>query len=57
MREATELHLEGLAAEGDSAPEPITTIVDFAKEDPGHGVSSSIVEWLEVTIPQYQSVA
>jgi len=57
MREALEFHLEGLAADGDAIPEPETTSVDFAEEDPEHGVLSCIVEWLEVTVPQYQSVA
>src|SRR5271167_800413 len=57
MREALEFHLEGLAADGDHIPEPATTSVDFAEEDPEHGVLSCIVEWLEVTVPQYQSVA
>jgi predicted RNase H-like HicB family nuclease len=57
MREALEFHLEGLVAEGDPIPEPATTSVDFAEEDPEHGVLSCIVEWLEVTVPQYQSVA
>jgi len=57
MREAVEFHLEGLAADGDPIPEPVTTSVDFAEEDPEHGVLSCIVEWLEVRVPQYQSVA
>jgi predicted RNase H-like HicB family nuclease len=55
MREAAEFHLEGLGADGDAIPEPITTSVDFAEEDPEHGVLSCIVEWLEVTVPQYQA--
>lgn len=57
MREALEFHLEGLAADGDAIPEPATTSVDFAEEDPEHGVLSCIVEWLEVAVPQYQPVA
>ena len=57
MREALEFHFEGLIADGDPIPEPATTSVDFAEEDPEHGVLSCIVEWLEVTVPQYQSVA
>jgi len=57
MREAVEFHLEGLAADGDAIPESATTSVDFAEEDPEHGVLSCIVEWLEVAVPQYQSVA
>jgi len=57
MREALEFHLEGLAADGDPIPAPAKTSVDFAEEDPEHGVLSCIVEWLEVTVPQYQSVA
>ena len=57
MREAVEFHLEALATDGDPIPEPTTTSVDFAEEDPEHGVLSCIVEWLEVTVPQYQSVA
>ncbi len=57
MRDAVEFHLESLAADGDPIPEPATTSVDFAEEDPEHGVLSCIVEWLEVTVPEYQSVA
>jgi predicted RNase H-like HicB family nuclease len=57
MREAVEFHLEALAADGDGIPEPRTTIVDFAQEDPEHGVLSCIVEWLEIEVPEMQSVA
>jgi len=57
MREAVEFHLEALAADGDSIPEPRTTTVDFAQEDPEHGVLSCIVEWLEIEVPQMQNVA
>jgi predicted RNase H-like HicB family nuclease len=57
MREALEFHLEGLAADGDPVPESTTTSVDFSEEDPEHGVLSCIVEWLEVTVPQYHVVA
>ena len=57
MREAAEFHLEGMAADGDPMPEPATTNVDFAEEDPEHGVLSCIVEWLEITVPQYHAVA
>ena len=57
MREAVEFHLDGLAADRDVIPEPRTTTVDFAQEDPEHGVLSCIVEWLEVSVPQMQSVA
>jgi len=57
MREAVEFHLEALAADGDSIPEPRTTTVDFAQEDPEHGVLSCIVEWLEIDVPRMQSVA
>jgi hypothetical protein len=39
------------------APEPATTSVDFAEEDPEHGVLSCIVEWLEIAVPQYHAVA
>jgi predicted RNase H-like HicB family nuclease len=56
MREAVEFHLEGLAADGDEIPEPHTTSVDFAQEDPEHGVLSFIVEWLEIKVPQVQGV-
>ena len=55
MREAVEFHLEGLAADANAIPEPITTSVDFAEEDPEHGVLSCIVEWLEVAVPQLQT--
>jgi len=57
VREAVEFHLEALVGDGDPIPEPTTTSVDFAEEDPEHGVLSCIVEWLEVAVPQYQSVA
>lgn len=57
MREAVEFHLDGLRADGDEIPEPRTTTVDFAQEDPEHGVLSCIVEWLEVKVPSYHAVA
>ena len=57
MREAAEFHFEEMAADGESIPEPRTTTVDFAQEDPEHGVLSCIVEWLEINVPQMQSVA
>ena len=57
MQEAAEFHLEGLAADGDPVPEPLTTSVDFADEDPEHGVLSCVVEWLEIAVPQYHAVA
>lgn len=57
MREAVEFHLEALAADGDGIPEPRTTSIDFAQEDPEHGVLSCIVEWLEIEVPQMQNVA
>ena len=57
MREAAEFHLEGLSADGESLPEPVTTSVDFSEEDPEHGVMSCIVEWLEIAVPQYHAVA
>ena len=57
MREAVEFHLEALAGDGDPIPESTTTSVDFAEEDPVHGVLSCIVEWLEVGVPQYHAVA
>lgn len=57
MREAAEFHLEGLAADGETVPEPVTTTVDFAEEDPEHGVLSCIVEWLEIAVPRVHAVA
>jgi predicted RNase H-like HicB family nuclease len=57
MREAAQFHLEGLVGDGDPLPEPVTTSVDFAEEDPEHGVLSCIVEWLEIAVPQYHAVA
>jgi predicted RNase H-like HicB family nuclease len=57
MREAVEFHLEALAADGDGIPEPRTTSVDFAQEDPKRAVLSCIVEWLEIEVPQMQNVA
>jgi len=56
MREAVGFHLEALVSDGDAIPEPTTTSVDFAEEDPEHGVLFCIVEWLEVAVPQYQAV-
>jgi len=38
-----EFHLEALAADGDIIPKPRTTSVDFAQDDPEHGVMSCIV--------------
>ena len=49
--------MKGWLADGDPIPEPATTSVDFAEEDPEHGVLSCIVEWLEVAVPQVQQVA
>ena len=57
MRQAAEFHLEGMASDGDPIPEPVTTSVDFAEEDPEHGVLSCIVEWLKIAVPQYHAVA
>jgi predicted RNase H-like HicB family nuclease len=57
MRQAAAFHLEGIALDGDPIPEPATTSVDFAEEDPEHGVLSCIVEWLEIAVPQYHAVA
>ena len=57
MREAVEFHLEALVADGDRIPEPLTTSVDFAQEDPEHGVLSCVVEWLEIEVPQMENVA
>jgi predicted RNase H-like HicB family nuclease len=57
MREAVEFHLEGISTDGEAIPEPRTTSLDFAQEDPEHGVVSCIVEWLEVNVPQMQNVA
>jgi predicted RNase H-like HicB family nuclease len=57
MRDAAQFHLEGLVSDGDPVPEAVTTSVDFAEEDPEHGVLSCIVEWLEVAVPQYHTVA
>jgi predicted RNase H-like HicB family nuclease len=57
MRQAAEFHLEGLITDGDLVPDPATTSVDFAEEDPEHGVLSCIVEWLEIAVPQYHAVA
>ena len=57
MREAVEFHLEALTAMVTVLPEPRTTSVDFAQEDPEHGVLSCVVEWLEIEVPQMQGVA
>jgi|SRR5271157_5016158 len=57
MREAVEFHLEGLAADGNPIPQPAARSVDFAEEDPEHGVLSCVVEWLDIAVPQYHVVA
>jgi predicted RNase H-like HicB family nuclease len=57
MRETAQFHLQGLVADGDPVPESVTTSVDFAEEDPEHGVLSCIVEWLEIAVPRYHAVA
>jgi predicted RNase H-like HicB family nuclease len=54
MREALELHLNGLASDGDPIPEVVTSKVDFSQDRPEHGVSHCVVEWLEVKVPQYE---
>lgn len=55
--EAVESHLAWMAEDGDVLPIPATTTVDFAGEDPEHGVSRCIVEWLQVAFPVKSSLA
>jgi predicted RNase H-like HicB family nuclease len=50
MREALEFHLEGLAAQGQPAPEAHTTSVEFKPED-FEDVEYFVVRTLEVNVP------
>jgi predicted RNase H-like HicB family nuclease len=53
MREALESHLEWMASDGDSLPEPKTTTFDFSPEDNPKGeVDHYVVEWLEINLPE-----
>jgi predicted RNase H-like HicB family nuclease len=48
--EAVEAHLEWMASEHDSIPQPVTTVFDFSRE-PGEETSSYFVEWLAISLP------
>jgi len=48
--EAVEAHLEWMASDHDSIPEPMTTAYDFSRE-PGEETSSYYVEWLAISVP------
>ena|SRR5579875_656018 len=50
MKEALESHLEAMAGDGEPAPEPHTTSVDFKDED-FEDVEYFVVEHLYITIP------
>jgi len=54
MKEALEFHFEGAVEDGISIPEPTTTTVDFSpeSEDYDPSVLYTVVEWLEVEVPQ-----
>lgn len=55
--EAVDFHLEEMVKAGETMPSAITSSVDFAGEDPEHGVSHCVVEWLEIEIPVQQNLA
>jgi predicted RNase H-like HicB family nuclease len=54
MIEALEFHFEGTVEDGISIPAPTTTTVDFspAHEDYDPSVLYTVVEWLEVEVPE-----
>jgi len=50
MREALELHLGLMAADGDEMPKSVTTSFDFGEiED--DSVDHYVVEWMEIEVP------
>ncbi len=51
MREALELHFEGLLADGESIPEPHATTVNFKPED-FEDVEYFVVQHIEVNLPE-----
>jgi predicted RNase H-like HicB family nuclease len=48
--ESVEAHLEWMAEDHDSMPEPSTSSFDFSKE-PGEEPSSYYIEWLPIPLP------
>ncbi len=52
MREAMEGLLESMAEDGDLIPPPAATSIDFAATSPEEEVAYTVVEWLEVQVPQ-----
>ena len=59
MKEALEFHFEGTVEDGISIPEPTTTTVDFSPkcEDYDPSVLYTVVEWLEVEVPEVKAQA
>jgi predicted RNase H-like HicB family nuclease len=56
MREALEFHLEGMAEDGETAPEALTTKIEFQPTD-FEDVEYFVVEKLDVTLPDQQQAA
>ncbi len=55
MREALELHLEGMAEDGDPLPEATTVSYPVTFEGEYEAVLGYIIEWLEVKLPRSKS--
>lgn len=52
MHEALELHLEGIAADGDPMPEAKTLAFPVSFEGEMESVLGYMVEWIEVKLPK-----
>jgi predicted RNase H-like HicB family nuclease len=48
--EAAEAHLQWLAKDHDTIPQPVTTTVEFART-PGEQAPTYYVEWLAISVP------
>jgi predicted RNase H-like HicB family nuclease len=48
--EAVAAHLDWMASDHDTMPEPVTSSFDFSPE-PGHERSSYYVEWVMISVP------
>jgi predicted RNase H-like HicB family nuclease len=55
MREAMELYLDETAKAREPIPDASASSVNFAEFDPEHETKQYVVEWLEVTLPQFLS--
>ena len=56
MREALEFHLEGMAEDGEVAPEAVSTKVEFEPED-FEDVEYFVVQKLTLTLPDQKQAA